>query len=486
MQGEKEEQEELFYYGSLDALVPPDDPFRRLEAVFDLEWLRRETRPLYSSSGRPSVDPVVIAKLLLIAYFEGIRSERELMRQVQVNLSYRRFIHYRLSEALPDHSNLTRARQRLGEATIRKVFEHVLRLCVDAHLVGGELTSIDSTFVKANASLKSLRPRLVAVEAARSARELFEVLDAQAEQAGRSDGDDDLGPPPRAPGGRLRRNEVVVSQTDPDSGVSGRQSGGTRLGYSVHFAVDKAHQVITGVLTTGAHRNDVGQLLPLVDQVRRRGIRMRAVAADRGYSSGEAYRGLAERDIEAFIPPLDHSVGRQGFFSREDFRYEPETDRYQCPNGAWLRRMASKTELRYRAHASDCAVCPVHALCTSGRRRSLKVSLYEAELAAARQRRASRAGRQAATARRVCSERTFAEAKEEHGLSRARWRRLGNVSMQAILTATVLNLKRYLRAQTRILPQAIGLREAGTNQSSSTTLAQTPLAPKTRLLPLPT
>jgi transposase len=120
MQGEKLDQEDLFFYGSLDSLVPQDDPYRRLNSLLSLAWLRTETRHLYASTGRPSVDPVVIAKLLLIAYLQGITSERELMRQVQVNLSYRRFLHYRLSEALPDHSNLTRSRQRLGEKTIRR------------------------------------------------------------------------------------------------------------------------------------------------------------------------------------------------------------------------------------------------------------------------------------------------------------------------------------------------------------------------------
>src|SRR3990170_4263814 len=173
MQGAKQPQQTLFYYGNLDDVVPPDDPYRRLDELLDLTWVRGATRARYSAIGRPSVDPVVITKLLIIAYFEGITSERALMRQVQVNLSFRRFIGYRLDEPLPNHSALSRARARLGESLVRKLFAYVLRLCLDAGLVGGELQSIDSTFVQANAALASLEPRLIPVAVQEFTEQLF-------------------------------------------------------------------------------------------------------------------------------------------------------------------------------------------------------------------------------------------------------------------------------------------------------------------------
>jgi transposase len=446
MQGEKSTQEDLFYYGSLDSLVPQDDPFRLLDRVLDLSWLRQATRDLYSSTGRPSVDPVVIAKLLLIAYFEDIGSERKLMRQVQVNLSYRRFIHYGLSQALPDHSALTRSRQRLGEATVRRLFEYVLSLCLDAGLIGGKLTAVDSTFVQANASLKSLRPRLVEAEAKQAAARLMRVLD-EGDEARESDDS--------PPGGKQapKRNQRLVSRTDPDSGIYSRSSLKARLGYLVQFAVDCTKQIVIGVITTGAQQRDVTQILPLLDQVAGQGMPLQAVVADRGYSSGEVYLGLDERGIEAYIPPLDHSVRRQGYFGQEDFRHDAETDSYICPQGARLQRQGAAQELRYRASKQDCLACPVRALCTSGQRRSLKISPYEGYLQAAREKQRSRRGRRASRLRSVCSERTFAEAKGAHGLGRARQRGRPNVSIQALLTATVINLKRYLRAQTRVFPQ---------------------------------
>jgi transposase len=452
MQGRKQEQEALFYFGSLDSLVPEDDPFRRLDAILDLSWLRRETRSLYSAVGAPSIDPVVIAKLMLILYFEGLGSERELMRQVQVNLSYRRFLHYGLSERLPDHSNLTRARQRLGEATIRKLFEYVLRLCLDAGLIGGRLQSIDSTFVQANASLSSLRPRLVAVEAERITKQLFGGEGSVEEE------DEQGGPPAKK---RRRRNDDYTSKTDPDSSLYRRQGIKARLGYLVHFAVDKTSSIVTAVLTTGAEHRDAAQLLPLVDEVRDQGIAVEAVTADGGYSSGEVYHGLAERDITAFIPQQSPGAERQGRFGQDRFTYDREADSYICPNGSRLKRQKRRgTRRRYMASARDCRSCPLHDLCTTAKARMLEISPYEAELAAARKLQQTPAAKRAARDRRILSERSFAEAKDNHGLRRADQRGRPNVHIQALLTATAMNLKRYLRAQTQVFPAAAALRLA--------------------------
>jgi transposase len=457
MQGEKLDQEDLFFYGSLDSLVPQDDPYRRLNSLLSLAWLRTETRHLYASTGRPSVDPVVIAKLLLIAYLQGITSERELMRQVQVNLSYRRFLHYRLSEALPDHSNLTRSRQRLGEKTIRRIFEYVLQLCLDAGLVGGELESVDSTFVQANASLSSLRPRLVEVEAERFTRQLFRLNPAEED----ADEEED-----KTPGGggrrkKLRRNDAYVSKTDPDAGIDRRGAGKSRLGYLVHYAVDRSKQIITGVLTVGAHVRDATQLTPVVDEVLRQGIAVRAVVADGGYSSGEAYREMAQRGIEAYLPLQSSVAERQGRFGQDRFTYQPSTDSYVCPNGAQLRRQQQKqptSERRYRASDRDCGPCPLRERCTTGRARTLTVHPHEAHLLAARALQKTTAARRAARERKICSERTFAEAKEQHGLRRAQRRGRANVHTQALLTAAAINLKRYLQAQTRLFPASQAVR----------------------------
>jgi transposase len=458
MQGQKAEQDGLFHYGSLDGLIPQDDPYRRLEAVLNLGWLRRDTRGLYGNVGRPSVDPVVVVKLLIIAYLQGISSERGLMRQVQVNLSYRRFVHYGLSENLPDHSSLTRTRQRLGEATMRKVFEYVLQRCLDAGLVGRE-ASVDSTFVQANASLSSLRPRLVVAKASEAAQQTLRLFQTDA-AGGEEDSEDDK--PKRPPGKRAtRRNDAYVSKTDSDAGIDSRPGTGVRLGYLVHFAVDSAKQIITAVRTTGAQQRDAAQLVPLIDQAINQGVAVEAVTADRGYSTAAVYHALAQRDIEAFIPMPDKGSERKGRFGHERFTYDSASDRYLCPAGKSLNRQKKAgPERHYRAGWRDCGPCPLREQCTAAKARTLTISPFEDDLAAARARLRTPAAGRAAVTRRVCSERMFAEAKGEQGLGRAHYRGLSNTAVQALLTATVLNLKRYLRAQTRAFPAAAALREA--------------------------
>ncbi len=455
MQGQKPPQQELFYYGSLDDLVPPDDLYRRLDQLLDLTWVRRETRALYSCTGRPSIDPVVIAKLLLIAYFEGIASERKLLRQVQVNLAFRRFLGYRLDEEVPDHSSLSRGRSRLGRPLFHKLFEYVLRLCLDAGLVGGEHQSIDSTFVQANASLASLRPRLVPVAAQEFTERVFQENPVPDEETGG-----------RRRSGR-RRNDTFVSRTDPDSGLHRRGGGKARLGYLMHYGVDRLRQVITGVRTTAAHIRDAGQLLPLVEQIRERGIPVRSVAADKGYSAGAVYQALQEEGIDAFIPLQPWGSERQGRFSQDRFTYDERQDRYRCPNGAWLTmRQVRDGARKYRARAEDCRSCPLRQRCTTARARVLTISRYHAALVAARQRLRTPAARRAAIARRTGPERLFAEAKDCHGLRRARYRGLAKMEQQALLTATVQNLKRYLQAQTKAFAGAAALRAAPSLLSS--------------------
>jgi len=454
MQGQKPPQQELFYYGSLDHLVPPDDPYRRLDQLLDLTWVRRETRTLYSWTGRPSIDPVVIAKLLLIAYLEGITSERKLMRQVQVNLAFRRFLGYRLDEEVPDHSSLSRARYRLGQPFFRKLFEWVLRLCLDAGLVGGEHQAVDSTFVQANASLASLRPRLVPVAARQFTERVFQE-NPLADGAERAAGDDHR--PPRKPA--TTRNRDYVSRTDPDSGILARKGRRqARLGYLVHYSVDRLKKIVTGVRTVAAHVTDASQLVPLVDALRAGGLPVRSVAADRGYSTGRVYERLHQRGILAFIPLPQKGGRRRGLFSQEAFRYDAALDQFCCPNGAALTlRQVRQGERRYRPRASDCAACPLRPQCTRGKVRTLTISPYHAYLQEARRLQTTAAAKRAAVARRTGPENLFSEAKGQHGLSRARYRGLAKMEQQALLTATVQNLKRYLRAGTRATSGAIAL-----------------------------
>src|SRR5215207_8641463 len=169
---------------SLEELIPPNHCYRHLEQRLDLGFVRDLVRDAYAETGRPSIDPVIFFKLQLILFFEGLRSERQLMPVVADRLSLRWYLGYDLTEALPDHSSLTRIRQRYGLEVFRRFFETIVTQCVEAGLVWGEELYIDATKVAANAALDSLRPR-VAVEA--HLAELF-AAEEDAADGGGSDG----------------------------------------------------------------------------------------------------------------------------------------------------------------------------------------------------------------------------------------------------------------------------------------------------------
>src|SRR4051795_9335709 len=145
---------------ALEALVPHDHFYRHLDAVLDLAFVRDWVRDCYAERGRPSIDPVVFFRLQLIMFFEGLRSERQLIATASLNLAHRWYLGYHLDEPLPDHSSLTKIRERYGLAVFRRFFDHIVQLCADAGLVWGEELFFDATKVRANAALGAVAPRL--------------------------------------------------------------------------------------------------------------------------------------------------------------------------------------------------------------------------------------------------------------------------------------------------------------------------------------
>ncbi len=267
---------------SLDTLVPPNHFYRHLERSLDLSFARDLVRDTYAETGRPSIDPVVFFKLQLILFFEGLRSERQLMQVVADRLSLRWYLGYDLAERLPDHSTLTRLRQRYGLDVFRRFFEQIVERCLAAGLVWGDELYVDATRIAANASLASLRPRF-AVEAH------LDGLFAPAEAASPSDNnpEEDVDDPEPLPvalsdeaaaklaavaarrhdwigwAGRPDRSEASgdyrrtadfrASTTDPDASPMPLGGGRTRLGYQDHYVVDGGRaRIILAALVTPA------------------------------------------------------------------------------------------------------------------------------------------------------------------------------------------------------------------------------------------
>jgi transposase len=480
---------------SLEALVPPDDFYRHLDAKLDLGFVRDVVHDRYADGGRPSIDPVVFFKLQLVLFFEGIRSERQLIATASLHLAHRWYLGYHLDEPLPDHSSLTRIRERYGLAVFRRFFERVVELCQEAGLVWGKELFFDATKVRANAAVDSLRPRLhqvarehleelfapdalepaepgaapAAASAADSAKNAerpaavtptpLRPPDAHAARTAGTTGEPARWElleqcrldPDRPPVGSYRRTtDVRASTTDPDAAPMSN-GGKIVLGYHDHCVVDGGRKrIILYALVTPA---DVMENRPMLDLLRRVRFRWRLrpkrAIGDTTYGTVQNIRALEDEGIRAYVPLPDFDQ-RTPFYGASRFTYDAERDAYRCPQGRPLRRWKAKhTEevVIYRADAATCTACPVRAACTSSAHgRQVRRSFHAAYLERVKAYHGTPGYQKAMRKRKIWVEPLFGEAKEWHGLRRFRLRGLQKVNTEGLLIAAGQNLKRWLAA----------------------------------------
>ncbi len=481
---------------SLDELVPAEHFYRHLDRVLDLSFVRDLVRDCYvAEKGRPSIDPVVFFRLQLVMFFEGIRSERQLLRLAADRLSVRWYLGYNLDEPLPDHSSLTGIRTRYGVAVFRRFFDAILEQCRQAGLVWGRELYFDSTQVQANAALGSLTPRFAveAREATRAVEAHLEALfaDESAEGAPPSPPPLQAQPPdPQAPDeptplpvsltaeqreelatanderhdwvatlgaqdrgvrGRCYRRvaDFLVSTTDPDATMM-HTKGPADMGYHAHFVVDGGKaRVIQSVLVTPPEVMDNQPMLDLLwHTCFRRKLRPHQVTGDRLFGTEENLVAIEGQGILAYIPQAD-ADHRTAFFSADRFIYDASRDVYICPAGKELRfdrPHSTERSRRYRAPRSECNTCALKARCTTSKEgRTLCRSVDEACLERVRGYASSEAYQKAVRKRQVWVEPLFGEGKQWHGLRRFRLRRLWRVNIEALLIGAGLNLKRLLK-----------------------------------------
>ncbi len=498
MMGSKERHFAPLINVSLEELVPADHFYRHLERTLDLSFVRQFVQETYASKGRPSVDPVVFFKLQLVMFFEGIRSERQLMRHAADRLSIRWFLGYDLGKPLPDHSSLTRIRERYGVDIFRRFFDAIVEQCQQEKLVWGRELYIDSTQVNANADLDSLTPRF-AVEARAAIQThlvaLFsdeasqqepqkaatEVVAAspegtfiegmmcamptplpiplsQAEQeelaqdnAARHDWIAQEGRQQREVHGLYQRTaDFKVSTTDPDATPMRLKNGGTHLGYHVHYVVDGGKaRVILQVLVTPSEVMDNQPMRDLIFRTRFRWkLRPRHVTGDTKYGTIENIKALEDAGIRAYVPLPDWEHQRP-YFGPAQFTYDAEHDRYICPNGQLLhltRMEYTGQKAEYSADAATCNACPLKAQCTpSDQGRQVHRSFHASYLERVRSYHHTQAYQKAMRKRKVWVEPLFAEAKDWHGMRRFRLRLLWRVNIEALRIAAGQNLKRLLK-----------------------------------------
>lgn len=445
MMGLHQPQCELFSYRvNLDQRVRPDHPLRRVAQAVDFSFVRAEVTACYGDNGNESVDPVILLKMMFLLFYDNVASERELMAVIAERLDYLWFLGYGLDDAIPNHSVLSKARRRWGKEVFERLFIRTVEQCVAAGLVSGDKLHVDASLVAANASKDSVRkssPELIAAYAtayAAQEKKLNDPADRPCFQA---------------------VNDVAISTTDPDAGLVRKGGQGSHPSYHHHRAVDDAHGVITAVETTSGSIAENKKLLPLMAQHQRNAeCKLQTVVADYKYGTAENFVACHAQGVVTHLGDAKAKRGKvEGIFAEERFAYEPASDTYVCPAGQRLRRRRYIRRQRvweYGADKAACAACALRTQCTRSRHARV-VSRHEAAevLQVCRAQSHSTAGKRDRQRRQYLMEGSFADAANNHGFKRARWRRLWRQQIQDYLIAAIQNV-RILLARSVLQPAA--------------------------------
>ena len=295
MMGQQMRNESLFYYFRWEEQIPEDHLLRQIDRHVDLSFVRDRLKRFYSGTGRPSIDPEVLLRVLLVGYLYGITSERRLLEEVRMHLAYRWFTRLDFNQEIPDHSTFSKNRHgRFRQSGVfREVFEEIVRRCLAVGLVEGKNLAVDGTMVAANASRQSRVPREQLREAAQLSRSVREYLVELEQSNAVSDG-------------------AMVSTTDPDAIYTTKGSGRAMLAYYDNYLIDTTSRVILGVEATPAlfHQEAVAAR-KMLEGVAQFGIHPESLGADKGYGSGEFLAWLLERGVQPHIPVIDRRHQKQ-------------------------------------------------------------------------------------------------------------------------------------------------------------------------------
>jgi len=446
-------QGQFFYEFDLDEVVPADHLVRQIEAVLDLSWVHQELAPYYSHTGRPSIDPALMIRMLIVGYAFAIRSERRLCSEVQVNLAYRWFCKLGIEDKIPDHSVFSRARhERFRESNaLRRVFEGVVAMCIAAGLVGGEAFSIDASLIKADVGRKKRVPGdqpiawPEAEEASRAVREYLAALDAARSDEESGGGDDGSS----SGGGSRSKPPKEVSLTDPQAAWVARVGVDPFFAYDANYLIDNKAGIIVDAEGTRANRiEEIAITETMVDRVKRRfDLRPHRLAGDSVYGAARLLKALVDRNITPHVPVWDKSARPDGTFSRSDFVFDAERNVYICPGGSQLTSTGNIDQghiVYYRANKRDCSACSLKPKCTTAAVRKVTRDVNEDVRDQVRALANTEAFRQSSRERKKVEMR-FAHMKRIFKLDRLRLRGLNGAKDEVLLTATAQNLRRLAK-----------------------------------------
>ena len=449
MMGRQNTPPQMFYDFRLDDHVPAGHLLRKVDAVLDIEAIRPQLAALYSPIGRPSIDPELMIRMLLVGYLYGIRSETRLCEELHLNLAYRWFCGLGLDGRVPDRSSFSKNRHgRFRDCDLfRHLFESVVAQCSAEGVVGGETFATDASIIQADANKQYSAPKAdwetAQIDPAvvpRAVREYLETLDDAAF------------------GAASQVTPKFTSFSDPASQWTGALKGPAFFAYSTNYLIDTDHAIILDVEATRAIRSaEVVATQTMLTRTRDRfDLFPDRLAADTAYGSGNMLGWLVDQDIEPHVPVIDKSDRKDGTFTNLEFRYDPATDEYTCPGGKplkkyWRKMRTARTGVskdgikRYYASKTHSSTCALKERCTPNKDARI-VSRHVHEAARDKAREIAKTDAYAdASRRRKKVEMLFAHLKKIMRLDRLRLRGPNGAKDEFLLAATAQNLRKLAK-----------------------------------------
>ncbi len=445
MMGElPQQQNALFYDFCLEKQIPDNHLLRQIDQFLDFVQIRKHLQHFYSYTGRPSIDPELMIRMLLVGYCYGIRSERRLCEEVNFNLAYRWFCRLGLEDDVPDHSTFSKNRHgRFRESDLlRMVFDTVVKRCIETGIVKGEGFAIDASFIRADVARQRAERNPVdwtpSTVQTRAVKEYLEVLEQEA---------------------TLNRTQKSVSLTDPMAQWSGAK-GPAEFYYSTNYLIDVEHNVIMDVeASPSTNKLEVATTRTMIDRVETtHGIGPKRLLGDTAYGSADNLGFLVEeKQIEPHIPVWDKSKRKDGTFSVSDFLWDGEANEYRCPANKVLRRnhryfkvprigITKDNTIIYRTSEADCKHCSFkQRCCPNTSHRKITRSIHEEARDVARAIYKSDEYINKSFNERKKVEMLFAHMKRHLRFDRLRLRGIKSANDECLLIATVQNLKRIAK-----------------------------------------
>ncbi|WP_197407934.1 transposase [Rickettsia rhipicephali] len=421
-------------------MIPNDHLLVRIHEAKELEFsfIYEITKNRYCANyGRPSIDPVLFFRMQIISYLYGIKSNRRLCKEIQLNIAYRWFCGLSLEDKVPDHSSLSMIRDRFGVELFQEIFISLIKQWYELDIIKGETIISDASLVESNASMNSLILRKDQGDSQKRELKKYERRYHDFRE-----------------GKKVRKisNQTHVSRTDPDCSLVSRTNGDKKLCYKTHYSIDSDSRIIIDCyVSTGSQHECIVLPSRVWNILNNFSFRVKEWIADKGYGRGPTYGYFKLLGITTYIPLHVDNLG-EGKISRGEFQYDREQDRYKCPQGHYLYpydKLDKKQIKRYRITGGHCKNCSLKSGCISdnysNRGRFIYRNPYQDEIDEVKVRQNRIDFKKKLIERKWKIEGLFGEAKENHGLRGAKFRSVQKTQIQILMIAIVQNFKRILK-----------------------------------------